>query len=165
MPFDDGPVLDGENPVRHQLVLSGRLASGLEHRLPDVSSLGVHRTTRVLRSHVLANRVVLVAVNPAFALFEVHRIGRQVPVNHCVTVGMKIKPFLTDRRCNEHERPEGRVKRILHLLGSSLRSFFVFLVPKTHGKANPHALRLHGNLARSGVCLDLCDPKTGSTQV
>ena len=49
-------------------------------------------------------------MNSSLALFEVYRIGWQVPVDHGVAVGVEVQPLLANGRGNEHEWPERRVE-------------------------------------------------------
>ena len=46
------------------------------------------------------------AVDAAFTLFQVDRIGRQVPMNDGVAVEVEVESFLADRCSREDEGPE-----------------------------------------------------------
>src|ERR1700728_3053394 len=54
-------------------------------------------------------------VHAAFALLEVHRVGRKVPVHYCVAPPVEIDALLADTRSGEHKRPERAVEGVAHL--------------------------------------------------
>ena len=74
------------NPVRHEIGLAG-VTGGLlgvaKDQRPQViaGSPQCERCFAVRRGDVSAHRVALVAMNAAFALFEVNRIAREIPVH------------------------------------------------------------------------------------
>ena len=72
------------------------LACEPERGCPRVSSVG-ERAGAVLQRHVLADRVAFVAVDAAFALLEVDRVVRQIPVDDDVAVGVEVESLLPDR--------------------------------------------------------------------
>ena len=59
---------------------------------------------------VASNRVALVPVHAAFALFHVYGIARQVPVDQPMAPRVKVEPFLSDRSACQHERAERAVE-------------------------------------------------------
>ena len=50
--------------------------------------------------------MTLVAMHASFALFQVDRISRQIPVIEPMAAGMEAESFLSDRSGRQHERPE-----------------------------------------------------------
>src|SRR4051794_9170594 len=109
-------VLDGVHPVRDELRvgLEPVLACEPERGFPRVPTIG-ERAGAVLQGHVLANRVALVAVNSTFALLEVDRVVRQVPVDDDVAVGVEVESLLPDRGADEDERPIRGVEPLAQL--------------------------------------------------
>jgi hypothetical protein len=75
-------VLAWEHPVRHQIACActARRYSGAEEGRPWVAAVEEGNSV-VLGSKVLPDGVALVAMDAAFALLQVDRIARQVPVN------------------------------------------------------------------------------------
>ena len=74
------------------------LGRDLEKSLPGVALLvsqGESSKTVSLRD-VFSDRMAFVTMHPTFALFKVNRIGGQIPMDHRMTPGMKIQPFLAD---------------------------------------------------------------------
>ena len=54
-------------------------------------------------------------MDSSLALFEVDRVGRQVPVHDDVAVRMEVEALLADGRADEGERPERRVEGLTQL--------------------------------------------------
>jgi hypothetical protein len=101
-------VITGEDPVWDEVV-PGCAApghGGFEERLPWVFSVE-DGGRAVFRGHVLSDGMTLVAVDTAFPLLEVDRVGGQVSVHTGVAVAVEVEAFLADGGCCEHERPEG----------------------------------------------------------
>ena len=64
-----------------------------------------------LMRKVLPDGVSVISVHTPFALFQVNRVGWEIPMNDGVTVPVEVKPFLPYRGRAQHEGPEGRVER------------------------------------------------------
>ena len=109
--------------------------------------------------HVLPDRVSFVAVDPALTLFEVHGVRWQVPVDDRVAVLVEIEAFLADRCGREYERPEGRVKGLAYLLGTSCAARIALLCLEPQGEASAHPLLPEVDL--SGSVADLVYPEGG----
>jgi len=60
----------------------------------------------ILAHNALPYRKVRVTVDPALALFQIHGIGRQVPVKYLAAIEMEIQSFLSDECRRKHKRPE-----------------------------------------------------------
>ena len=112
---------------------------------------GKHRSPRICWRHaaasdcrclagrdVEANCMAFVAMHASFALFQVDRIARQIPVVEPMAVRMEVESFLSDRCGRQHERPERRVKGITYAAQAGRRFFFVAIVGEPHGESAPH---------------------------
>ena len=60
--------------------------------------------------NVAPDSMSFVAVDAAFALLEMDRIARQVPVHQAMTPGVKVQSLLPDRGAGEQEGPERAVE-------------------------------------------------------
>ena len=78
---------------------------------PGVRDGGCQRRRAVGGRHVLADRVPLVAIHTALALFEVDGVGGKVPMHDGVTPPVEIDAFLAYGSGRENEWPERRVER------------------------------------------------------
>ena len=86
------------NPVWDKVILSitSRLAGSLENRMPGILGPRLKHRLTMLQSEVLAHCVSLVAVDPALALLQIHRIPWKIPVDDGMTIPMEVEPFLTN---------------------------------------------------------------------
>src|SRR6516164_7576842 len=126
MTLDIRPVLDWEDPVgNHLRPAVGVLLSALKKAGPRICARrGCVPILADYARYVLPHRVAFVAMNAPFALLQIHRVTRKIPVNDSMAVGMEIQTFLADGSGCEHERPEGRVEGGTHRFFAKLR--FVF---------------------------------------
>src|SRR5262245_58632289 len=85
-------------------------------------------------------------MHSSFALLQVHRVRRQIPVNGRVAVGVKSESFLSQRRSSQDKWPEGGVERSANLVGTCrLGAVFGLLITETHHEARPQSDRfVHG---------------------
>src|SRR5699024_3728462 len=81
----------------------------VKHPLPWISGFADSRGSIVIR-HVRSDCVCLEAVDTTFSLFDVDRIGRMIPMDNCMTVGVEIESFLAHRCARKDEWPERRVE-------------------------------------------------------
>ena len=112
-----------EHPMRYSTTLIAEFIIGhsVSH-IPWVGTLALGRCNTGLFTNAAAQSlrnvfpygVSMVAVHPAFPLFEVYGIRRQVPMYNRVAVPVKIQAFLSHRGSCQNERPERRVERATH---------------------------------------------------
>jgi hypothetical protein len=111
VPLDPGgAVIDPKRFNVSEFAMPGIPDGFGKHRGPRVSYPARERRGTVPFSNVLADRVALVAVNTAFTLLQIDRIGRKVPVDDGVAILMEVEAFLADRCRRQNERPERRVE-------------------------------------------------------
>ena len=75
----------------------------LEERMPGIPISCFSQRGNVRRDHVLSNRMPFIAMDPAFALLQIHRVGGQVPMGDGVAIGVEVESFLTDRGGGENK--------------------------------------------------------------
>ena len=113
--LDLRPVFDGIDPVRDELPV-GRSCSCMRARTRSPMRPRARQRRRAeLQRHVLADRVAFVAVDAPFALLEVDRVVREVPVDDDVAVGVEVEALLPDRGADQDERPVRRVEPLAQL--------------------------------------------------
>jgi hypothetical protein len=111
-PFHAGAAFHGIDPIWFEVVLAGCSFRGCKVKKlgPRVVAVPVHSakaTQTESEGQVLANRVPFVAMNPSFALLQIHWIGGKVSVVHDVAVRVEVEALLADRSGRQDERPEG----------------------------------------------------------
>src|SRR5690606_29887672 len=110
-------VRTGCNPAGNEIACSiraGRLGH-VEQQLPRISGPLVPRcpqTRAAVMGDVLADRMPLVAMDSAFALFEVDGVAGQVPVPDCMAPRVKVEALLADRGARQDEGVERRLEGI-----------------------------------------------------
>src|SRR5689334_2219151 len=97
MPLDF--CVTGKQPIGHEIIFLYRpsRAAQLKNSLPRIRDTMAQRLDRKRRRNIFPDRVSLIAMYPALALFQIDWVRRQVPVGNGVTVMMKIKTLLPDR--------------------------------------------------------------------
>ena len=89
-----------EDPIRDEIGMPIGFALGrdLKKGLPRIASLMRHGESSQTISFrdILSDRMALVAMNPAFALFKINGIGRQVPMDHRMAPSVEVQPFLAN---------------------------------------------------------------------
>ena len=85
-------------------------------------------------------------MDASFALFQIHRITRKIPVNDRMAVGMEIQAFLADGSSRQNEWPEWRIEGGTHRFFAKLRFFSLAtaLIAIAHCKAHPGTLIIDG---------------------
>src|ERR1039457_911444 len=100
------PERAGIDPVGRELAeMGGLVAGGVVSGFPWVRFLRGHHADPVAGRDVAAHGMAAEPVDAAFALLEVHWVGRQVPVHNCVAPPVEIDALLADTRRGEHKRP------------------------------------------------------------
>ena len=72
------------------------LGSDLEKSLPWVAfRMSCREGSQAISfRNVLSDGMAFIAMHPAFALFKINGIGRQVPMHHCMAPGVEVQAFL-----------------------------------------------------------------------
>ena len=97
MAFDLGGAV--EHPERLKIAGAPSVSvRSAEHIGPRICALSALRRRRMPCDQIKSDSVVLVAMDPAFALFHVDRVAGEVPVDDPVAVGMKIQTFLPESK-------------------------------------------------------------------
>src|SRR4051812_13800565 len=95
----------------------------------------------IMPGEVLAYSMTFIAMNPALPLLQVNRVGRQIPMDNSMTIGVEIQALLPDRRGSQHKRRERRIESFAHLVGAChYRPVIGALVAKAQRKPLPHPL-------------------------
>ncbi len=113
MPLDrSGSPVRSKHPIGNKVALirSAMRLGDLEEPVPHRAGCTGKCFAAVSVGHVLPNRVPLEAVDATFALLEINRVSRKVPMHHGVAVEMEVESFLPHRRRGEDKRPEWRVE-------------------------------------------------------
>lgn len=148
MSFDVCAVRNRKQPVRHEPAPVRRFLQGcFEQGVPHILGAATKNLRPVRGRDILSHGVPFVAVDAAFALLEVDRVGRQVPVHHRVAVGMEIQSLLPDGSGRQHKGPERGVEGLANLpLACAGPTVVALLSTEAHGEVVAHAVALdvHG---------------------
>ena len=85
-----------------------------------------------------ADGVSLEAVNAPFALFQIDRIAREIPMVDAVAIRVEVQPLLADRGSGEDERPEGGIERIPDAAETCNGAFLILIVGEAHRETAAH---------------------------
>ena len=92
--------------------------------------------------------MTLVPVNPALTLFQIDRIGGEVPVVDDVAIGMEIKAFLSDRCCGKDEWAKWRIEGLANASGADeCLTVIIADIAESDCKPAAHRKVFHTNMA------------------
>jgi len=96
-----------EDPIRDEIgkPIGFALGRDLKKGLPRIASLMRHgeSSQTIPFRNILSDRMAFIPMNPAFALFKINGIGRQVPMDHGMAPSVEVQPFLTYRGRRQNE--------------------------------------------------------------